>query len=145
VGSCNSGGKGASNGTLSSKLSKIKVDDRWAYQPDDMTDPNDLRKNPIPYVGIENEYEIGNALENNTHQEGYKSNYEIPISKLETLQPFVLASGIDNYKSWDGSERPYVAEYKGHYYLLDGNHRASIAKLKGQKTIKVDLSIRKDK
>lgn len=141
------GGRGARSSikTLSSGLPNIQVDDRWAYQPDDMTNLNDLRKNPIPYVGIENEYDIGNALENDTKQEEYKSNYEIPISKLETLQPFVLASGIDNYKSWDDTERPYVAEYKGHYYLLDGNHRAAIAKLRGKKTIKVDLSIRKDK
>ena len=144
MGACNSGGKGASvSKGLSSRLPKIQVDDRWAYQPDDTTDLNDLRKNPIPYVGIENEYDIGNALENETVQQKYVSDYEIPISKLETLQPFVLASGIDNYKSWDDTERPYVAEYKGRYFLLDGNHRTAIAKLQGKKTIKVDLSIRK--
>lgn len=142
----NRGGKRGSNSNstrLSNLLSKIDVNDEWAFQPDDDTDLNDLKQNPIPYVGVGKDFEIGNAVEDAV-QQAYKSNVEIDISKLKTFQPFVLASGIDDYKSWDGSDRPYVIEYKGGFYLLDGNHRVAKAKLQGKKKIKVDISVRVD-
>jgi hypothetical protein len=131
---------------LSSQLSKIEIDDRWAFHPNNSDieiDVNDLRENPIKFVGVGKDYEIGEALEENTKQVEWKSKIEIPISKLETLQPFVLASGIDNYKRYDETERPYVVELEGHYYLIDGNHRVAKAKLQGNKTIVVDLSVRR--
>ena len=148
------GGRGASSGRaggsnsnstqLSKLLQKIDVNDKWAYQPDDYTDLNDLRKNPIPYVGVGEDFKIGLQTED-AIQASYKSDVDIDISKLKTFQPFVLASGIDNYKSWDGSDRPYVIEYKGGFYLLDGNHRVAKAKLQGKKKIKVDISVRVDR
>lgn len=143
------GGKRASGGNsnntqLSNLLSKINVNDKWAYQPDDYTDLNDLRKNPIPYVGVGEDFKIGLQTED-AIQASYKSDVDIDISKLKTFQPFVLASGIDDYKSWDGSDRPYVIEYKGGFYLLDGNHRVAKAKLQGKKKIKVDISVRVDR
>lgn len=141
------GGKrgGNSNSTqLSKLLQKIDVNDKWAYQPDDYTDLNDLRKNPIPYVGVGEDFKIGLQTED-AIQASYKSDVDIDISKLKTFQPFVLASGIDDYKSWDGSDRPYVIEYKGGFYLLDGNHRVAKAKLQGKKKIKVDISVRVDR
>ena len=143
----NRGGKrgGNSNSTqLSKLLQKIDVNDKWAYQPDDHTDLNDFRKNPIPYVGVGEDFKIGLQTED-AIQKSYKSDVDIDISKLKTFQPFVLASGIDNYKSWDGSDRPYVIEYKGGFYLLDGNHRVAKAKLQGKKKIKVDISVRVDR
>ena len=136
---------GNSNSTqLSKLLQKIAVNDKWAYQPDDYTDLNDLRKNPIPYVGVGEDFKIGLQTED-AIQKSYKSDVDIDISKLKTFQPFVLASGIDDYKSWDGSDRPYVIEYKGGFYLLDGNHRVAKAKLQGKKKIKVDISVRVDR
>jgi hypothetical protein len=132
--------------SLSSKLSKIEIDDRWAFHPNNSDieiDVNDLRENPIKFVGVGKDYEIGEMLEENTKQVEWKSKTEIPISKLETLQPFVLASGIDDYKRYDETERPYVVELEGHYYLIDGNHRVAKAKLQGDETITVDLSVRK--
>lgn len=138
--------KKSSTEKASNKLNKISVDERWAYNPKNSEidiDTNDLRENPIKFVGVGKDYEIGEILEEHTKQIEYKSNYEMPISKLETLQPFVLASGVDNYKRWDETEKPYVIELEGHYYLIDGNHRTAIAKLKGNKTITVDLSVRK--
>ena len=148
------GGRGASSGRaggsnsnstqLSKLLQKIDVNDKWAYQPDDYTDLNDLRKNPIPYIGVGEDFKIGLQTED-AIQKSYKSDVDIDISKLKTFQPFVLASGIDNYKSWDGSDRPYVIEYKGGFYLLDGNHRVAKAKLQGKKKIKVDISVRVDR
>ena len=144
----NRGGKRAGKSTsipdrLSELLPKIDVNSDWAFQPDDDTDLNDLKRNPIPYVGVGKDFEIGNAVEDAV-QQAYKSNVEIDISKLETFQPFVLGSGIDDYKSWDNSERPYVIEYKNHFYLMDGNHRTAKAKLQGKKKIKVDISVRTD-
>ena len=143
----NRGGKrgGNSNSTqLSKLLQKIDVNDKWAYQPDDYTDLNDLRENPIPYVGVGEDFKIGLQTED-AIQTSYKSDVDIDISKLKTFQPFVLASGIDDNKSWDGSDRPYVIEYKGGFYLLDGNHRVAKAKLQGKKKIKVDISVRVDR
>lgn len=132
------------SGKLSAVLPNINNNPDWAYQPDDKTDLTDLKQNPIPYVGIGKDFEIGTAVED-ARQKEYKSNVDIDISKLETFQPFVLGSGIDDYKHWDNTERPYVVEYKNHFYLLDGNHRVAKAKLEGKKTIKVDLSVRIDK
>ena len=138
------GGSNSNSTQLSKLLQKIDVNDKWAYQPDDHTDLNDLRKNPIPYVGVGEDFKIGLQTED-AIQKSYKSDVDIDISKLKTFQPFVLASGIDNYKSWDGSDRPYVIEYKGGFYLLDGNHRVAKAKLQGKKKIKVDISVRVDR
>lgn len=138
------GGSNSNSTQLSKLLQKIDVNDKWAYQPDDYTDLNDLRKNPIPYIGVGEDFKIGLQTED-AIQKSYKSDVDIDISKLKTFQPFVLASGIDNYKSWDGSDRPYVIEYKGGFYLLDGNHRVAKAKLQGKKKIKVDISVRVDR
>lgn len=123
-------------------LTPISPNPEWVYQPDDETDISDMRKNPIPYVGIGEDARLGNLLENETVQPKYESNTEIEISKLKTFQPFVLQSGIDNYRPFDSSERPYVIEYEGKYYLIDGNHRVAKAKLDGRKKIAVDISHR---
>lgn len=137
-------GSGKSNGNSVNSLEHIQVNPNWAYQPDESTNINDIVKNPIPYVGVGKDFEIGYAVED-AIQKSYKSDTEIDISKIETLQPFVLESGINNYQRWDSTERPYVVEYKNHYYLMDGNHRVAKAKLDGKKKINVDLSIRVDR
>lgn len=137
MGSGSSGLKGGGGG-----LQRIAVNPDWAYQPDEDTDLNDIVKNPIPFVGNGNDWKIGNILENETRQISYDGNYDIDISKIQTLQPFVLQSGITNYQSFDGSDKPYVCELNGKFYLLDGNHRVAKAKLDGKKTINVILSRR---
>lgn len=84
-------------------------------------------------------------FEDGTIQSNYIADTVIDINKLESIQSFVLRSGINNYQAYDNSTRPYVIEYKGKYYLWDGNHRVAKAKLEGQKKINVDISVRKDK
>ena len=124
----------------SAELEAIAVNPDWLYQPDEMTDLNDLRKNPIPFVGVGEDARLGELFENHTIQPKYESAVEVKIADLLTLQPFVLQSGIDNYTPFDSSERPYVVEFKGKLYLIDGNHRVAKAKLDGKKTVVVDIS-----
>ena len=124
------------------KLEHIAVNPKWAYQPDEQTNLNDLVKNPIPFVGVGKDTELAELFygDGTTRQSEYISNTSVNIADLQTLQPFVLESGVLNYKSWDSTERPYVIEFEGKYYLLDGNHRVAKAKLDGKKTITVDIS-----
>lgn len=124
------------------KLEHIAVNPKWAYQPDEQTNINDLVKNPIPFVGVGKDTELAELFygDGTTRQSEYISNTSVNIADLQTLQPFVLESGVLNYKSWDSTERPYVVEFEGKYYLLDGNHRVAKAKLDGKKTINVDIS-----
>lgn len=139
---CTSGASVGSGkiGTASHSLAPISPNPDWLFQPDNETDISDMRKNPIPFVGVGEDARLGNIFENDTIQPKYESNTEVEISKLKTLQPFVLQSGIDNYKPFDGSERPYVIEFEGKHYLIDGNHRVAKAKLDGKKTVLVDIS-----
>jgi hypothetical protein len=132
-----------STGKLTHSIQHIKVNPNWAYQPDENTDLNDMVRNPIPFVGISKDLELAMLFDgNDTRQSKYENDVSIDISKLQTLQPFVLKSGLENYQRFDLTERPYVVEYKGKYYLLDGNHRVANAKLKGDKLVKVDISHR---
>lgn len=140
MGTGSSGLKGKNN---SLKLQRIKINPNWAYQPDENTDLNDIVKNPIPFVGDGDDWKIGNLLEDETIQTSYEDDAIIDISKVQTLQPFVLQSGITNYRRFDTQDKPYVCELDGKYYLLDGNHRMARAKLDGQKTMHVNLSRRK--
>lgn len=137
------GSSGIGRGGGKYDLQPIQINADWAYQPDENTNLNDVVKNPIPFVGDGKDWEIGNILENETTQTSYDGDYNIDVDKLQTLQPFVLQSGITNYQSFDGSEKPYVCELNGKYYLLDGNHRVAKAKLDGKKTVNVILSKRK--
>ena len=141
------GGRGASSGRASrgGKLEPIDVNPNWVYQPDEQTDLKDMVKNPIPFVGVGKDMELGIKFEEDTIQSKYQSSVDIEISKLQTLQPFVLKSGIINYQRFDYTDKPYVIEYKNKFYLLDGNHRVAKAKLDGKKTITVDISTRKDR
>ena len=134
------GGRGAKSGSL--RLHKIEYDPDWLYQPDDKTDLADMVKNPIPFVGVGEDKRLGYEIEDETIQTNFYEDVLFPVDKLETLQPFVLQSGITNYQRYDETDRPYVVRYQDHFYLLDGNHRAAIAKLKGQKYIAVNLSER---
>ena len=124
-------------------LKPIKPNPKWAYQPDDETDLDDMVENPIPFVGVGKDMELAIKFEDETIQSGYVSNAKVNISDLQTLQPFVLRSGIENYQRWDETDKPYVVEYESKYYVLDGNHRIAQAMLSGEKTVTVDLSKRK--
>lgn len=134
-----------STGAQRIQLQPIAYNKNWAFQIDDQTDINDLVKNPIPFVGVGEDMRLAMLFEDGTTQSNYIADTVIDINKLETIQPFVLRSGINNYQAYDDSVRPYVIEYKGKYYLWDGNHRVAKAKLEGQKKINVDISVRKDK
>lgn len=126
----------------SAELKPIKHDPRWAYQPDEETDLSDMVENPIPFVGVGTDMDLAVKFEDETRQPEYISNTEVNISELKTLQPFVLRSGIEDYKPWDDSERPYVIEFEGQKYVIDGNHRIARAKLNGETTVRVDVSVR---
>lgn len=99
-----------------------------------------MRKNPIPFVGTGEDARLGGLFEEQTIQTKYESAVAVKINDLLTLQPFVLQSGIDNYTPFDSSERPYVIEFEGKLYLIDGNHRVARAKLDGKKEFVVDIS-----
>lgn len=136
-------GRGSSKvGGGGGKLQKFTVNPDAAYQPDDGTNPEDIVKNPIPFVGDGKDWEIGEEIEENAIQTKYYDSFEIDINKVQSLQSFVLRSGLENYQRWDDQDKPYVVEYEGKYYLLDGNHRMAKAKLDGKKTINVNLSVR---
>ena len=137
---------GSSSGIMpavDTALELIAPDPHWLYQPDDETDISDMRKNPIPFVGVGEDAKLGDIFENHTIQSSYESAIPVNIADLVTLQPFVLQSGIDNYTPFDESERPYVIEFNGRLYLIDGNHRVAKAKLDGKKTVIVDVSHQK--
>lgn len=137
-------GGGASGGSAAN-LKPIKPNPEWAYQPDEETDISDMVENPIPFVGVGADMDLAVKLEDETIQSKYISNTEVDISDLQTLQPFVLRSGIEDYKPWDDSDRPYVVDFEGQKYVIDGNHRIAQAKLKGEKTVNVDISVREIK
>lgn len=122
------------------KLEHISVNPNWSYQPDDETDLSDMVKNPIPFVGVGEDERLDDIIWLHSSRVEEKQDYKIEISKLQTLQPFVLKTGIVNYKSWDGSESPFVVELEGKFYLMDGNHRVAKAKLDGKKYVTVTLS-----
>lgn len=128
---------------LNNTMAVYRVDKNAALQPDSETDLNDIMKNPIPFVGVGKDQQIGTLIDGqDVIQSKFIANYDIDISKVQTLQSFVLKSGITDYKSWDNSEKPYVVEFEGNYYLLDGNHRMAKALLDGKKTMNVELSKR---
>ena len=141
------GGRGGSSGMSGGgQLPTIQTNENWLYQPDSLADPSDMRKNPIPFVGVGEDARLADLFDGyDTIQEKYVSDTEVNINELKTLQPFVLQSGIDTPRSWDGSERPYVIQFEGAKYLIDGNHRVAKAKINGNKTVIVDLSIRRRK
>ena len=132
-------------GLTTKRLEPIQYDERWAYQPDGETDLSDMVKNPIPFVGVGKDKELAELFEDHTKQVRYMSNTDVPVDGLQTLQPFVLRSGIENYQKWDDSERPYIVEFEGGRYVIDGNHRVAQAKLNGEKTVKADVSVRVNK
>lgn len=133
---------GGAAGGSSAALKPIKPDPRWAYQPDAEADISDMVENPLPFVGVGTDMDLAVKFEDETIQSKYISNTEVNISDLQTLQPFVLRSGVENYKHWDDSERPYVIDFEGSKYVIDGNHRIAQAKIKGEKTVNVDISVR---
>lgn len=69
----------------------------------------------------------------------------IPISKLESLQKRIsannLKSMLESGVSVDniGDEPVQVVLYEGHYVLIDGNHRSSLAKIMGLDEIKAQV------
>ncbi len=142
----NNGGPPQSGGknTGAVKLQKIRKNSKWLYQPDAQTDLSDLRENPIPFVGIGEDARLNEFFEEDTYQTEYRYGETVNIADLKTLQPFVLQSGIDDYQRWDHTEIPYVIEFQGQKYLIDGNHRVVKAMMEGKKTVLADVSVRQD-
>ena len=133
---------GKNSGTVT--LQKIRKNSKWLYQPDAKTDLSDLRENPIPFVGIGEDARLNELFEEDTYQTEYRYGETVKIEDLKTLQPFVLQSGIDDYQRWDHTVIPYVIEFQGQKYLIDGNHRVVKAMMEGKKTVLADVSVRQD-
>ena len=131
------------------ELPVIDVDEDWFYQPEPGIDPMDIRKNSIPYVGIERDMELEELLEYDfsTKVTSVKDGVEVELSKLKTIQPFVTQTGVDRaMRDQAGMGNPVkVISYRGDLYLFDGNHRVNAAVLRGQKTIKARVITRVDK
>ena len=138
-------GRGRSGRTANMQLQPIRVDARWYFHPDNAdfkVDLDDLAKNPIPFVGIGPDRKIGELIDGyGTVQDEYRYDVEVNISSLQTLQPFVLRSGMTGDVVDEGA--PYVVLLDGKYYLVDGNHRVARAKVAGQKTVRADVSVLK--
>ena len=148
------GGRGGSSGmsggggSLIDKLQRVAINEDWLYQPEPGQE-RDMRKNPIPFVGVGKDMELDEKLDYNfsTKVVSTQDNVEVNISSLKTLQPMVDVNGVK--RALDGKAgmgNPVkVVEYHGQYYLMDGNHRAAAAKLRGQKTIRAKVIRRVDK
>lgn len=134
------GGKRATNNYQETvnNLPVIDVNDDWVFNPnnaDFYINPNDIVENPIKFVGIGNDAILMDKLDNGVIRTSYENDVEVKIADLQTLQPFVLKSGL--LKNTGDGEQPYVYEYKGNLYLIDGNHRVAREKLQGKKKVKV--------
>jgi hypothetical protein len=63
----------------------------------------------------------------------------VPLSKITTTQPHIERPAVAEYIA-TGDKKPVVlVEYEGQLYLRDGNHRASAALLRGDKTVKARI------
>lgn len=64
---------------------------------------------------------------------------EVPVDDLIATQEFVSRDGLKKLDKVEKSPLPLVLKHQGKLYLEDGTHRASLAKLKGARTIQVKL------
>ena len=135
-------GRGASG--REAGLQPIAIDNRWYFNPNNADfeiDPQDVVRNPIRFVGVPRDTELAELFEGyGTVQDEYRYNVEVNINRLQTLQPFVLRSGVNN-PSDEGA--PYAVLIDGNYYLVDGNHRVARALLRGDRTVRLDVSVRR--
>lgn len=142
------GRKGSSGMSGGDRLPTVRVNENWLYQPEPFTPDSDIKKNPIPFVGIGNDADLDAKLNYNysTRVTNTRRDVEVNVDDLKTLQPFVTQSGVDRQLRGEGSRNSVkVVQYKGQMYVTDGNHRAAIAKMRGDKTIRVTLETRVDK
>lgn len=144
------GRKGSSGMNGAGGLKPVRsINEDWLYQPEPGTPMSDLRINPIPFVGAGRDMELEEKLDYDfyTKVTSRRQNVEVNVSDLKTLQPLVTQSGVDRaMRGGAGMNNPVkVVSYKGQLYVLDGNHRAALAKMRGDKTIKVTLITRVDK
>lgn len=62
---------------------------------------------------------------------------EVPMDQLHATQPHVYKSQLNEmHSNPPNNEIPLVIKHGGKYLIHDGTHRATIAKLKGDKTLK---------
>jgi hypothetical protein len=92
-------------------------------------------KFPLPKVGYHTlEWDIATTL--NWFMVSHTVR-RLPLKKLVGTQSSVLIRGVKNV-NW---KRPvFVIRINGVYYIRDGHHRVTRAFLKGQKTIRVQLT-----
>ena len=64
---------------------------------------------------------------------------DIPLSQIKTDLPGLDKEKVKQYKAMDFSKVPAIVGYWGkdkRYYILDGYHRASVAKALGKPTVR---------
>ena len=111
----------------------------------DPTDQNQVRP-PIPYSGISHQLDY-----NIHHPSVVQKIVEVPIDKIRTDQPSVSAVVVRGkllrgpethaakYSIGDPGNTEYLPQmihHDGHFHIMDGNHRVTTARLKGEKTIR---------
>ena len=69
-------------GTL--KLQKIRTNSKWLYQPGADADLTDLRKNPIPFVGVGEDARLREAFEYETVEVDSRFDKKLKNDKLKT-------------------------------------------------------------
>ena len=110
----------------------------------DPTDQEQVRP-PIPYS------DISHQLDYNIHHSSVvRKIVKVPIDKIRTDQPSVSAVVVRGkllrgpethaakYSIGDPENEEYLPQmihHDGHFHIMDGNHRVTTARLKGEKTI----------
>lgn len=157
------GGRGRSGktggGGKVEKTAEQKVEEKIDALPKETANANyteaggDMRMNPIPssreFNGDYDEFRDYVAdLDPGAFSRAKVQ--EIPVADLYTVQDTVNANtmkGIVSKHGVDGAVTSKglgdngitVVKYRGEYVVMDGNHRAAIAKLAGKKTIRAEV------
>lgn len=104
-----------------------------------------LKKNPDnEYSGTFNvlPYEKHFPSLEGHHWDNKDSIEDIPIDKIKSTQGEVYLNRVHKYVDNPPPTKYHPMAYHfpdGYYHLEDGNHRVSIAKLKGEKTVKASV------
>ena len=105
----------------------------------------DLKKTPFDLVDRETRIRLAEEEGVYNREENTVGNVDIDISKLMTKQPMVmekhLKDMIDSGVPFGPTETQdiVVVLMDGKYVIIDGNHRATLAKISGQNKLRVNL------
>lgn len=107
-------------------------------------DPSRLAENPVSYIGYERSEEVMEAYDRAKASDAPRELETVEVEDLLSTQAGIyrqnahdiLHSGLTEFESPTGGvDYVELFEYDGHLYVIDGNHRAALAKLRGDRTI----------